>query len=60
MRNNNIQAWANFDGDEVCIIETYAPAYRGYRVSYLIVHPADGLRWVTEDRLTDIRWLVAA
>ena len=55
----NIQAFGQYQGREVAIIETHAPAYRNYKVSYAIVL-TDSIMWVNADEVTDIRWLVAA
>jgi hypothetical protein len=54
-----IQAFGSYQGREVAIIETHAPAYRNYKVSYAIIIE-HGVCWVNADEVSDIRWVVAA
>lgn len=54
-----IQAFGQYQGREVAILETYAPAYRNYRISYAIIIEHT-IRWVNADEVSDIRWVVAA
>jgi hypothetical protein len=56
---NNIQAFGSYQGREVAIIETHAPAYRNYKVSYAIIIEHT-VRWVNAEEVSDIRWVVAA
>ena len=54
----NIQAFGSYQGRDVAIIETHAPAYRNYKVSYAIVW-GNVVCWVNADEVTDVRWLAA-
>ncbi len=53
-----IQAFGQYQGCDVAIIETHAPAYRNYKVSYAIVL-GNAVCWVSADEVTDVRWLAA-